>query len=120
MTAPKPVLMVSRATLKPLSAVAKGWSVQLGAFRSAARTEIAWERLNRRANFLHGHVPTGSTVRRGHALFHRLSIGGIAGRAEAVALCRKVRKAGGACFVRRDSGDRPMTWALRTKAAEPA
>jgi hypothetical protein len=117
---PKPLLLVSRKIPKPAAGGSKGWSVQLGAFRSAARTEVAWARLSARADFLHGHVPTGSKVRRGHAVLHRLSIGGIAGRAEAVALCLKVRSAGGACFVRRDSGDRPMIWALRTRAAQPA
>ncbi|WP_066959106.1 SPOR domain-containing protein [Rhizorhabdus dicambivorans] len=119
MTAPKPALLVARTTLRPLPAAARGWSVQLGAFSSAGRTEVAWSKLNARVSFLSGHVPTGSKVRRGKALFHRLSIGGLPSRADAVSLCLKVREAGGACFVRRSSGDQPLTWALRAKAGEP-
>jgi len=115
-TGPRPVRLVSRTLLKPLPTPAGGgWSVQLGAFSSAARTEQAWTRLRTSVSFLAGQVPTGSKTRRGKALFHRLSVGGLATRADAIQLCLKVRQSGGACFVRRSSGDRPLTWAMRPK-----
>lgn len=120
-TAPRHVQLASHTLLKPLPApVAGGWSVQLGAFSSAKRTEVAWTRLNARVTFLKDHVPTGSKARRGKALFHRLSIGGLADRGEAIRLCLKVREAGGACFVRRNSGDQPLTWAMRKTGGEAA
>jgi len=115
-TGPRPIRLVSRTLLRPLPAPAgDGWSVQLGAFSSAARTEQAWARLRTSVSFLAGQVPTGSKTRRGKALFHRLSVGGLATRADAIQLCLKVRQSGGACFVRRSSGDRPLTWAMRPK-----
>ncbi|TAK10443.1 MAG: SPOR domain-containing protein, partial [Rhizorhabdus sp.] len=56
----------------------------------------------------------------GKALFHRLSVGGLSSRADAIRLCLKVREAGGACFVRRTSGDQPLTWAMRPKVDQAA
>ncbi len=118
---PRPVQLVSRTTLKPLPAAsAGGWSVQLGAYSSAARTEVAWARLHARVTFLKDQIPTGSKARRGKALFHRLSVGGLSSRADAIRLCLKVREAGGACFVRRTSGDQPLTWAMRPKLDQAA
>ncbi len=120
-TAPRPMQLVSRTMLKPLpGASAGGWSVQLGAYSSATRTELAWSRLHARVTFLKDHIPTGSKTRRGKALFHRLSVGGLSSRADAIRLCLKVREAGGACFVRRTSGDQPLTWAMRPKVDQAA
>ena len=96
------------------------WAVQLGAFSSERRTEIAWGRLRGRASFLNAYTPTGSGRRWGKAMLYRLSVSGLSSRAEAISLCVKIKAHGGACFVRNMSGDRPMTWALRKPGVEPA
>lgn len=120
-TAPRLVKLGARPALKPLPAIsASGWSVQLGAYSSAARTQLAWSRLHARVTFLKAHIPAGSKARRGKMLFHRLSVGGFSSRVEAASLCLKLRAAGGTCFVRRTSDDQPMTWAMQPKVGQSA
>lgn len=117
MRATRPVLLAAHVVpVRP----ALAWAVQVGAYSTVERTEIAWAALGRRATFLADHMPTGSAFRRRGVLLHRLSIGGLASRADASTLCRRIRSTGAQCFVRLDGGDRPMQWALRAKAAEPA
>lgn len=117
---PKPLLLVSKVSLKPVAGGARGWSVQLGAFSSAQRTAVAWNRISSKVRFLNGHVPTGSSVQRGTTLFHRLSVGGIPTRIAAIRLCQRVQAAGVPCFVRPTGGDQPLTWALRARTEAAA
>ena len=96
------------------------WAVQLGAFSSSRRTEIAWGKLSGRAAYLSAYTPTGSGKRWGKAMLYRLSVSGLPSRKDAISLCVRIRSSGGACFVRRMSGEQPMTWALRSRTTEPA
>lgn len=113
----RPVMMVSHRVQDRSSGK---WVVQIGAYSSPVRTEIAWTALSRRATFLADYTPTGSGFRHRGAVLHRLSISGLASRTQAHKLCGRLRAVGGHCFVRTDGGDRPMQWALRAKIAEPA
>ena len=94
--------------------------MQLGAFSSSRRTEIAWGKLSGRAAYLSAYTPTGSGKRWGKAMLYRLSVSGLPSRKDAISLCVRIRSSGGACFVRRMSGEQPMTWALRSRTTEPA
>lgn len=119
--APKPVILAAHSRLtSPLPKFTGKWAVQLGAYSTASRTEVAWSRISSRVTFLSTHMPTGSKVRRGAAMVHRLSVGGFASRMEATRLCVRVKAAGGSCFVRPVYDDRPMQWALRPRASESA
>ncbi|WP_052730159.1 SPOR domain-containing protein [Sphingomonas sp. SRS2] len=118
--AKKPILLASRISVKPSpNRTAGTWAVQLGAFSSEKRTEIAWGRLSGKARFLSAYTPTGSGRRWGKAMLYRLSVSGLPTRAEATSLCVRIKAAGGKCFVRNMSGDRPMTWALRPRNEQP-
>jgi Flp pilus assembly protein TadD len=115
--AARPILLVSHGVTGRTSVK---WAVQIGAYSTPARTQIAWTALSRRAVFLADYTPTGSGFRHRGAKLHRLSISGLASRVEARTLCGRIRVAGGRCFIRTDGGDQPMQWTLRAKAAEPA
>ncbi|MET0376852.1 MAG: SPOR domain-containing protein [Rhizorhabdus sp.] len=118
--AKKPILLASQIALKPSQHRSMGnWAVQLGAFSSEKRTEIAWGKLSGKARFLSAYTPTGSGRRWGKAMLYRLSVSGLPTRGEATSLCVRIKAAGGKCFVRNMSGDRPMTWALRPRNAMP-
>ncbi len=119
---PKPGMMLaSQVTFNPAPAKSLGgWAVQLGAYSSHGRREIAWGKLRARANFLSAHAPTGSGHKLGKAMLYRLSVSGIATRKEAISLCGRIKAAGGDCFVRNMRGDEPMRWALRPKTSERA
>lgn len=118
---PKPIILASQTLLKsPLPKFAGKWAVQLGAFSTVSRTEIAWSRISSRAVFLNAHMPTGSKMRRGNAMVHRLSVAGFASRAEATRLCLRVKAVGAACFVRPVRDDRPMQWAARMRTGDTA
>ena len=118
--APKPILLASQVSLNPAFGRHPGnWAVQLGAFSSAQRTQIAWSRLTGKASFMSGYTPTGSGRRWGKAMLYRLSVSGLPTRQEAVKLCIRIRASGGSCFVRSARGERPMQWAARPYADQP-
>lgn len=114
-----PIRLASQLSVKPIASTG-GWAVQLGAFSSARRTEIAWGRLKGRASFIGAYTPTGSGRRWGKAMIYRLSVSGLPTRQDAVRLCLRVKAAGGACFVRAARGDQPMEWAARARGDQPA
>ena len=118
----KPIMMLtSQLSFKSVPARSLGgWAVQLGAFSSHGRREIAWGKLGAKASFLSAYAPTGSARKLGKAMLYRLSVSGLPTRKEAVKLCFRIRTAGGACFVRNMRGDEPMRWALRDKISERA
>ncbi len=88
------------------------WFVQIGAFSNAAVAKSGWTSATRRFAGLSGHQPTGTTFAARQGSLYRLSVGGFS-RGEADAMCRSYRAKGGACFVRREAGDRMAQW-LRT------
>lgn len=85
------------------------WYVQLGAYRNAAVAKTGWTSATRRFAALSDHQPTGTAVAAAQGSLYRLSIGGFS-RAQADAMCSRYRARGGACFVRREAGDRMAQW----------
>lgn len=104
------VQVVPAAT--PYVAPGGDWYVQLGAFSNVAVAKAGWDSATRRFAALSGHKPTGMTVAARQGSLYRLSVGGFT-RDAADQMCRSYRAKGGACFVRRDAGDRMAQW-LRT------
>ena len=94
------------------AAVGGDWFVQIGAFRNAAVARSGWDSATRRFATLSGHQPTGTMVAAAQGSLYRLSVGGFT-RDAADDMCRAYRARGGACFVRREAGDRMAQW-LRT------
>jgi TPR repeat protein len=94
----KPVVAVKipkPAPVAPVPAPDGVWKVQLGAFGSADRAQERWKTLTAKVSGL------GRYDRRLAAAgsVQRLQAGGIASKADAQALCTKVRAAGGDCLV---------------------
>lgn len=87
--------------------------VQLGAFSSASRAEMAWERASARINALEGRTASTAQITVNGATLHRLSVSGFGDRQAATQVCARVQAAGGSCFVRSVAGDTPMQWANR-------
>ena len=101
---------VALVTPAPVAAVTKGpFVVQLGAFANAGVAKDAWGRARHTLGDLGTRIPQGMTFAAKAGTVYRLSVGGFA-RADADALCSRYRARGGACFVRRDAGDRMAQW----------
>lgn len=92
------------------------WFVQLGAYDSGAVARDAWGRAVKRIAVLNGMTPSSMAVTTSAGSFQRLSVGGFS-RADAVALCGKVRAKGGSCFVRRGAGDKIASWSKGAQLA---
>jgi Flp pilus assembly protein TadD len=85
------------------------WFVQLGAYDSSGVARDAWGRAVKRIPVLNGMTPSSMSVTTKAGSFQRLAVGGFS-RADAVALCGKVRAKGGSCFVRTGAGDKVASW----------
>ena len=98
------------AVAAPAPVIAKGpFVVQLGAFANAGVAKDAWGRARHTLGDLGKRIPQGMTFAARAGTVYRLSVGGFA-RADADALCSRYRAHGGACFVRKDAGDRLAQW----------
>lgn len=89
-------------------AIANGWVMQLGAYSSEQRVSLGWASATGRFGKLASYTPTRSTIRIGDRTLHRLSVAGLASRADANTLCISYRNQGGDCFVRGTAGDSPV------------
>lgn len=90
-----------------------GWAVQLGAYDSLGIAREKWGSLKQRnavlANFpasSHAAVVKGRT-------FHRLTVNGLATRADANALCGQLKAQGQVCFIREMGGSKSIQWAAK-------
>jgi len=87
--------------------------VQLGAYSSRDRVQVAWNRLSSRFDMVRNYTPVSARFSGAKGTFYRLSVKGFESQREAIALCRDVRSAGGKCFVRTVAGDHPVRFASR-------
>ena len=109
-TIPAAMRATKVAIAAPAPVVAKGpFVVQLGAFANAGVAKDAWGRARHTLGDLGKRMPQGMTFAARTGTVYRLSVGGFA-RADADALCSRYRAHGGACFVRKDAGDRMAQW----------
>ena len=108
--ADKSATKVAVATVSPTPAAKGPFVVQIGAFRNAGVARDAWGRARHNFGDLARHIPQGMTFAAKNGSFYRLSVGGFT-RADADAMCGRYRSHGGACFVRKDAGDRMAQWA---------
>ena len=104
--APKPAMaQKKRAPARPAAAKADGASkavVQLGAYSSAERVSVAWERLTKKYPALANYSPMRARFDGPKGTVWRLSIRGFDSQAAAIQKCQSLRGRGGSCF--RDIG----------------
>jgi Flp pilus assembly protein TadD len=87
--------------------------VQLGAYSSSERVNVAWAKLTKRYPALANYTPMRARFSGAKGTFWRLSIKGFANQQEAIARCEQLQSRGGKCFVRRVAGDAPVEFASR-------
>ncbi len=109
-----PVAKRTAAPVKAATAVEGGkFSVQLGAYSSAARAEAAWTNVAKQNAALAKRGPSTSRVTANKASLYRLAVAGFTSREDATRVCTQVRSSGGSCFVRSSAGDTNMRYAKR-------
>jgi len=87
--------------------------VQLGAYSSPERVNVAWQRLTKRYPALAGYTPMKARFDGPKGTVWRLSIKGFESRKDAVNRCETLQSRGGKCFVRQAAGDSPVQFASR-------
>lgn len=122
---PRKPAKVSLAAVTAVASVrqsARGkFVVQLGAYSSEARTEVAWKRQVRRIAPLAAYMPSVATYgMRNAGTVHRLTLAGFESRGAAVRLCSQVRAHGGECFVRSAAGEQSARWFSRSAGGRGA
>ena len=90
-----------------------GVVVQLGAYSSADRVLVAWNKKAHNFRSLTAYTPMSARFASAKGTFYRLSVKGFGSVGEAAALCSSVRQSGGSCFVRNVAGDTPVQMASR-------
>lgn len=90
-----------------------GWAVQLGAYDSLAIAKEKWSTLKKRNGVL-GRFPASSHAAAvGGRTFYRLTVNGLASRADASSLCSQLKAQGQACFIRAMGGSESIQWAAK-------
>lgn len=90
-----------------------GWAVQLGAYDSLGIAKEKWGGLKKR-NAMLANFPASShaaTVK--GRTFYRLTVNGLATRADATSLCNELKAQGQVCFIRAMGGSESIQWAAK-------
>ena len=87
--------------------------VQLGAFATSSRAEVAWNKAVSKTAELANYQASTARVKAKAGTLYRASVAGFNTREAAQQVCAKVKTAGGACFIRSNAGDAPTQWVQR-------
>lgn len=87
--------------------------VQIGAYSSPDRVEVAWDELSRRYPSLAQYRPVSARFNSGKRTFYRLAVKGFDSTGQAKDLCSSLQDKGKSCFVRHTAGDAPIQYAAR-------
>ena len=109
----EPVAKLRRAAASKPRAGKSRAVVQLGAFSSRDRIELAWSRATSKYSVLRGYTPVSARFDSGKGTVYRLSVKGFDSDRDARLLCESLKRSGRACFVRASSGDAPVQFASR-------
>jgi hypothetical protein len=109
----EPVAKLRHASLSKPRAGKSRAVVQLGAFSSRDRIELAWSRATSKYSVLRGYTPVSARFDGGKGTVYRLSVKGFDSDRDAKLLCESLKRSGRACFVRAVSGDAPVQFASR-------
>lgn len=87
--------------------------VQLGAYSSEARVQLAWAEITKRHPALKSYSPQVARFDSARGTVWRLSVKGFGDQREAQLRCQSLKSNGGSCFVRSTAGDSPVQFASR-------
>lgn len=90
-----------------------GWAVQLGAYDSLGIAQEKWGGLKKRTGVLASFPASSHAVTIKGRTFYRLTVNGLATRADANNLCRELKAQGQTCFIRAMGGSESIQWASK-------
>ena len=90
-----------------------GWAVQLGAYDSLGVAKEKWGSLKKRNAILASFPASSHAATVNGRNFYRLTVNGLASRADAVSLCDELKAHGQTCFVRAMGGGETIQWASK-------
>jgi D-alanyl-D-alanine carboxypeptidase len=88
-----------------------GWAVQLGAYDSLGIAKEKWGVLKRKNGVLAAYPASSHSASVNGRTFYRLTVNGLASRADAAKLCGDLKAKGQTCFVRQMGGNETIQWA---------
>ncbi|WP_137871016.1 SPOR domain-containing protein [Sphingopyxis sp. 2PD] len=91
-----------------------GWAVQLGAYDSLGIAKEKWGGLKKRNGVLANFPASSHAATVNGRTFYRLTVNGLATRADANNLCRELKAKGQTCFVRAMGGSESIQWAAKS------
>ncbi|MBE1526546.1 Flp pilus assembly protein TadD [Sphingopyxis sp. OAS728] len=90
-----------------------GWAVQLGAYDSLGIAKEKWGSLKKRNAILANFPASSHAATVNGRNFYRLTVNGLATRADASSLCNELKAQGQTCFVRAMGGGETIQWASK-------
>jgi Flp pilus assembly protein TadD len=90
-----------------------GWAVQLGAYDSLGIAKEKWGSLKKRNAILASFPASSHAATVNGRNFYRLTVNGLATRADASRLCNELKAQGQTCFVRAMGGGETIQWASK-------
>ena len=90
-----------------------GWAVQLGAYDSLGIAKEKWGGLKKRNRVLANFPASSHAATVKGRTFYRLTVNGLATRADANNLCRELKAQGQTCFIRAMGGSESIQWAAK-------
>ncbi|MBL9066552.1 MAG: SPOR domain-containing protein [Sphingopyxis sp.] len=91
-----------------------GWAVQLGAYDSLGIAKEKWGGLKKRNGVLANFPASSHAATVNGRTFYRLTVNGLATRADANNLCSELKAKGQTCFVRAMGGSESIQWAAKS------
>ncbi|MDO9366940.1 MAG: SPOR domain-containing protein [Sphingopyxis sp.] len=90
-----------------------GWAVQLGAFDTLGIAKEKWGGLKKRNAALANFPASSHSATVKGRTFYRLTVNGLATRADATSLCNQLKAQGQTCFIRAMGGSENIQWASK-------
>ncbi len=90
-----------------------GWAVQLGAYDSLGIAKEKWGGLKKRSAMLANFPASSHAATVKGRTYYRLTVNGLATRADANSLCNELKSHGQACFIRAMGGSESIQWAAK-------
>ena len=90
-----------------------GWAVQLGAYDSLGIAREKWSSLKKRNGSLANFPASSHAATVKGRTFYRLTVNGLATRADATSLCNELKAHGQTCFIRAMGGNEAIQWASK-------
>ena len=90
-----------------------GWAVQLGAYDTLGIAKEKWGGLKKRNSALANFPASSHAATVKGRTFYRLTVNGLATRADATSLCNQLKAQGQNCFIRAMGGSENIQWASK-------